>query len=448
LRILIADDEKSLRIPLANELQEVGFQVASAASGEEAWDLFGKADYDLVISDLVMDKMSGMDLLALIKERRPACEVIIMTAFATVETAKEALKQGALDYICKPFDPESITHLIRSVRETIRLKQENRALKTRLKEFHPFHRIIGKSDAIQRVFEMMETVKNADSTLLLFGETGTGKSAIAEAIHQHGQRRKNPFISVSCSALSPLLIESELFGHEKGSFTGAVRDRKGRFELAHTGTLFLDDIDDIPLETQVKLLQFIQTGEFERVGGERSRLTDVRIIAATKRDLFELAEKGKFRRDLYYRLNVMQIYIPPLRERKEDIPLLVSHFLEKYSPDRPLAVSPEIMECLLQYDWDGNVRELEHAVERIVLLAQNGVVEKSALPGRILNFQPGNEYFKLGAIPLPDFFHNLEKRIITESLDKMMGNKAKTAELLGIPLPTLKSKIRQVANRD
>jgi DNA-binding NtrC family response regulator len=443
MKILIVDDEKSIRVALTDELKDAGYDITPAASGEEAIELLSSGGFDLVITDLIMGKKSGLDLLDFVKARHINSEVLLITAHATVETARDALKKGAIDYICKPFEIDNLLHIIRGVKETVRLKRENEELKLRLFERFRFHNIIGKSPEMQKVFDMLQVVSDSDKTVLIAGETGTGKDLAAEAIHYNGPRRDKPFISVSCAALSEGLLESELFGHERGSFTGAIKEKKGRFELAHGGTLFLDEVDDIPLDLQIKLLRFIQSGSFERVGSEETRHVDVRIIAATKRDLWELVEQGKFRSDLYYRINVIQILLPPLRERKDDIPLLVEHFLKKFAPDRVIEISPEIMELFLQFNWDGNVRELEHTIERLVLLAKNGAVDKNALSPKILDFVSRGTEFEFGTLKLPEYLYNVEQKILLEGLRRSLGSKTKAAETLGIPLPTLKSKLKK-----
>jgi DNA-binding NtrC family response regulator len=443
MKILVVDDEKSIRIALTDELREAGYDVRPAESGEAALELLANEPFDLVITDLIMGKISGLDLLNHIRQKVPATEVLLVTAHATVETARDALKNGAVDYLCKPFDVETLHHIIRGVKETIRLKRENEELKSRLFERQRFHTIIGKSAPMQKVFDLITTVADSQNTVLIAGETGTGKDLVAEAIHYNGPRREKPFVSVSCAALSKGLLESELFGHEKGAFTGALKEKKGRFELADTGTLFLDEVDDIPLDFQVKLLRVIQSGMFERVGSEETLRTDVRIIAATKRDLWDLVEEGTFRKDLYYRLNVIQILLPPLRQRPDDIPLLVEHFLKKYAPGRTITISPEIMELFLQFNWDGNVRELEHTVERLVLLSKDGAVDKNLLSPKILEFSSSGGAFAFERIKLPEYLYTIERNVLVEGLRRSLGSKTKTSELLGIPLPTLKSKIKK-----
>jgi DNA-binding NtrC family response regulator len=443
MKILFVDDEKSLRVAAADELRDAGYEVSVAACGEEALPLIEEGAFDLVITDLVMDKIGGLDVLSAAKRRSPTTEVILITAYATLETSIQALKGGAIDYLCKPFELTDMLHAVARVGETIRLKRENMELRAKLQERHQFHNIIGKSAAMQKVFNLLDIICPTDKTVIISGETGTGKQMVAEALHYNGSRRDKPFITLSCVSLSRDVLESEMFGHEKGAFTGAIREKHGKFELAHTGTLFLDDVDDMPLETQVKILGAIETGKFERVGGENTLSVDVRVVAATKQDLEGLVRAGKFRKDLFYRLNVIQITLPPLRERKEDIPLLVSHFLKSFCPDRSIDLAPEIMGHLLQYNWDGNVRELKHVVERLVLLAQNGRIEPDALPVEIKNSSADTGTFEPGTLPLPEYLYKIERTALIKALDICGGGKTKTADLLGIPLPTLKSKLEK-----
>ncbi len=441
MNILIAEDEKSLRLALQDELQEAGYNVDVAPNGEEAIQKLGAQDFDLVVCDLVMDGAGGKEVLEYIKTNRPATSFVLMTAHATIQSAIEILKIGAVDYLRKPFEIEQLMGIIRQVKETIRLRKEQGETFEQWEGCRSFGNLIGRSKAMHESFDMAAIVANADSTVMIIGETGTGKNVMAEAIHYDSQRRNHPFIMVSCASLSRELLESELFGHEKGAFTGSIRQKKGRFELAHKGTLFLDEVDDIPMETQVRLLNFTQTGNFERVGGEATIHANVRIIAATKKDLVKQVDKGLFRQDLFYRLNVLQIRIPPLRERVGDIPLLVDHFLRKYSPERKLNVSPEIMDILKKHTWDGNVRELEHVIERLVLLNRDGTIERSALPLNIIDAAGRVPGFGWGQASLHEYLDQLEDRLLRDALAKCRGNKRDTAALLKIPLPTLKSKL-------
>ena len=441
MHILIIDDDESIRTALEDELHETGNEISSADSGEAALALLKTHFFDLIISDVVMDKLTGMDILNYVKEHKMGTALILMTAYGTIEAAVAAVKAGALDYLCKPFDLGHLARYVGTLRETIRLRNENMEIRTYLTARQSFQSIIGASPAMQQLFSVLESVCDTDSTILIHGETGTGKEMIAEAIHSGSSRRARPFIPVSCAALSKQLLESELFGHEQGAFTGATKRKKGRFELANGGTIFLDEIDDIPLETQVKLLRVLQSGRFELVGGEETIQVNVRVLAATKWDLSELVEQEKFRKDLYYRLNVVPVRLPPLRERKEDIPLLVAHFFKKYSPSQPLDLSPEIMELLTTYDWDGNVRELEHTIERLVLLRKDGRIETNALPGTIRNYVSASTRYEWGAECLHEYLDKVEKDLLEKALQRTGNNKVQAASLLQIPLTTLKSKL-------
>jgi DNA-binding NtrC family response regulator len=441
MRILIAEDEKSLRLALEDELREAGFQIEVAASGEEAIAKLSAGEYDLVVCDLIMDGAGGKEVLEHLKARSPGTAFVLMTAHATIQSAIEFLKRGAMDYLRKPFEIEELLKLIGQVQETIRLKGGRAGNAEAWPGSRSFGNMFGRSLAIRETFQMASVVAGTEATVMIIGETGTGKNMLAEAIHYESNRRNHPFIMVSCAALSRELLESELFGHEKGAFTGSVRQKKGRFELAHKGTLFLDEVDDIPMETQVRLLNFTQTGNFERVGGEDTQHADVRIIAATKKDLLKQVERGLFRQDLYYRLNVLQIRLPPLRERREDIPLLVEFFLRKYSPERKLDVSQEIMDILKRHPWEGNVRELEHVVERLVLLNRDGTIERSALPAHIVDPVERAPGFGWGRSSLHEYLDWTEESLLKDALARCGGSKRDTAALLKIPLPTLKSKL-------
>jgi DNA-binding NtrC family response regulator len=441
MRILIAEDEKSLRLALEDELREAGFRIDVAASGEEAIEKLADSEYDLVVCDLIMDGIGGKEVLEHVKARHPGTAFVLMTAHATVQSAIEILKRGAMDYLRKPFEIEELLKIIGQVDETIRLRGKRAGNGEAWPGSRSFGNMFGRSRAIRETFQLASVVAGTDAAVMIIGETGTGKNMLAEAIHYESARRNHPFITVSCAALSRELLESELFGHEKGAFTGSIRQKKGRFELAHKGTLFLNEVDDIPMETQARLLNFIQTGKFERVGGENALHADVRIIAATKKDLLKQVELGLFRQDLYYRLNVLQIRLPPLRERPEDVPMLVEFFLRKYSPERKLNVSGEIMDILKGYPWEGNVRELEQVVERLVLLNRDGAVERSALPAAIIDAAERAPGFGWGRSSLHEYLDQMEETLLKDALGKCGGNKRDTAALLKIPLPTLKSKL-------
>lgn len=381
--ILIVDDEKNYLLVLEALLVDAGYEVITSGSATEALEIAMSHDLDLVITDMRMPGLDGMEFLAQLRSRQPDLPVIMMTAYATVEKAVEAMKRGAFDYITKPFKNEELILTIRKAIEMHRLKQENRLLSRELQERFKFGNIVGKSKVMRQVYEIIEKVAQTRASVLISGESGTGKELIARAIHFNSPRRDKPFISVNCSALSETLLESELFGHERGAFTGAVTQRKGRFELAHGGTLFLDEVGDMSPALQVKLLRVLQEMKFERVGGTKTLQVDARLVTASNRELDREVELGRFREDFYYRLKVVHIKVPPLRERRDDIPLLVHHFLEKAAKANAIpfkSVSQEALRHLYQYDWIGNVRELENVIERAVILCDGDDVGPQDLP--------------------------------------------------------------------
>jgi two-component system NtrC family response regulator len=381
--ILIVDDEKNYLLVLEALLVDAGYEVITSNDTIEALEITMSHDLDLVITDMRMPGQDGMEFLAQLRSRQPGPPVIMMTAYATVEKAVEAMKRGAFDYITKPFKNEELILTIRKAIEMHRLKQENRLLSRDLQERYQFGNIVGKSKIMRQVYEIIEKVAQTRASVLITGESGTGKELIARAIHFNSPRRDKPFISVNCSALSETLLESELFGHERGAFTGAVTQRKGRFELAHGGTLFLDEVGDMSPALQVKLLRVLQEMKFERVGGTKTLQVDARLVTASNRELEREVELGRFREDLYYRLKVVHIKVPPLRERRDDIPLLVHHFLEKAATANAIpvkSVNHEALKYLYQYDWTGNVRELENVIERAVILCDGDDVRPQDLP--------------------------------------------------------------------
>jgi two-component system NtrC family response regulator len=381
--ILIIDDEKNYLLVLEALLVDSGYEVLTSDSASKALEIAATHDVDLVITDMKMPGMDGMEFLAQLRSREPDLPVIMMTAYATVEKAVEAMKRGAFDYITKPFKNEELKLTIRKAIEMHRLVQENRLLSEQLQERFQFGNIVGKSKAMRNVYEVIEKVAQTRASVLITGESGTGKELIAKAIHFNSPRRDKRFISVSCSALPESLLESELFGHERGAFTGAVTQRKGRFELAHGGTLFLDEVGEMSPALQVKLLRVLQEMRFERVGGNVTLQVDARLVAASNRDLHREVEVRRFREDLYYRLKVVQIKVPPLRERRDDIPLLVHHFLEKVAKANAMeakGVSQEALKYMYQYDWVGNVRELENVIERAVILCDGDEIRPQDLP--------------------------------------------------------------------
>jgi len=380
--ILIVDDERNYLLVLKALLADAGYEVITCDNAGEALEVTSSHDLDLVITDMRMPGVDGMEFLVQLRSLQPEIPVIMMTAYATVEKAVEAMKSGAFDYITKPFKNEELILTIRKALEMHRLKQENRLLSQELQERFKFGNIVGKSKAMRQVYEIIEKVAQTRASVLITGESGTGKELIARAIHFNSPRSDKPFVSVNCSALPETLLESELFGHERGAFTGAVTRRKGRFELAHNGTLFLDEVGDMSPALQVKLLRVLQEMRFERVGGTATLQVDARLVAASNRDLKREVEIGRFREDLYYRLKVVHIHMPPLRERRDDIPLLVHHFLRKVAKANGLPVkkvSHEALKYLYQYDWLGNVRELENVIERAVILCDGDEVRPQDL---------------------------------------------------------------------
>ncbi|MCR4402514.1 MAG: sigma-54 dependent transcriptional regulator [Firmicutes bacterium] len=384
--VLIVDDDEGIRETLEAVLSEEGYEVAAAGTGRDALELARGREFHLVLLDLRMPDMSGLEILPRLRSELPRTPVIIMTAYGTIKTAVEAVKQGAYDFVSKPFDLDEMRITIEKALAHERLKMENERLRTMLEDELAFQEIVGRSGKMRAVFELIRRVMNHDVTVLIVGESGTGKELVAKAIHCNSPRRAGPFLKVNCAALPDPLLESELFGYEKGAFTGAQTRKPGRFELADGGTLFLDEIGNMSPSMQVKLLRVLQEREFERVGGKSAVKVDVRILAATNANLKSEVARGAFREDLYYRLNVVQIHVPPLRERKEDIPLLVQHFIKEFnvSLGKEFAgVSPQAMNCLTRYDWPGNVRELKNAIEAAMLLGEGPFIMPEHLPEEV-----------------------------------------------------------------
>jgi len=424
-------------------LKEAGFKVAVCRTPVPALSLLETEKFDVAIVDYKMPEMDGITLLKKIKQKQPDCAVIVISAFGTIQTAVEAMKRGAYDYITKPFSNEELILMMRRIQEVFSLKKENIKLKEQLKEQHGYHRLIGKSKPMQQIFNLLEIVAHSDSTVLITGETGSGKEVVADAIHYMGPRKNEPYVKVSCALFSKEILESELFGHEQGAFTGAVHEKKGRFERADKGTLFLDDVDDIPLDIQVKLLRVLQHSQFERVGGTETRTVDVRVIAASKANLLEKARKGEFREDLYYRLNVVPIELPPLRERKEDLPLFIEAFIKKYAKGEEIAVSGQAMNLFLKYSWPGNVRELENIIERLALIAPGANITPVHLPPEMFHegiFPP--VAWKEGSF-YDEIMKETEIKLIKTALEMVGGNKAKAARFLKLKPSTLGSKIEK-----
>lgn len=448
-KILIVDDEKLMRISLESQLKKEGFDVSSVDNANEGLHLIKAEEFDVVVTDLRLPNMSGMELLKEIKNYNQDIIVVIMTAYGTLESAVAATKEGAYDYIAKPFSTdELIIKLQRALQHKNTTAEVNRLRKEIQSEFE-FHNIVGNSSAMKKLLETVKEISDRDSTILIQGESGTGKEKIAGAIHYHSSRKMGPFIRVSCAALNREILESELFGHEKGAFTGAVKTRRGRFELANGGSIFLDDVDDIPLDMQVKLLRVIQERTFERVGGEKTLSLNVRIICATKKDLLQLVKNGEFREDLFYRLNVVPIMIPPLRERKDDIPLLINHFLKKFvsrHEDALPEVSPEALNVLMEYNWPGNVREFENVIEHAIAFSQSQGIILDILPDYLKRVEIHKKLISMDlsnmqTIQLHEVLTEVEKRLIEWAHQKTNGNQVKMAEILGIPRTTLRNRL-------
>jgi DNA-binding NtrC family response regulator len=447
VNLLIVEDEKPQREMLEGFLQRQGFSVSSADGGAKALDAVRREHFDLVLLDYKMPGMDGLQTLREVKKINPELAVVMVTAYGTVETAVQAMKEGAADYLAKPIDLEELLLLIEKVSEKIVLERENRELKERLQERYRFDQIVYASGEMEEVMNLTGRVAKSEATVLIRGESGTGKELIANAIHYSSPRANRPFIKVNCTALPENLLESELFGHERGAFTGAIQRRIGRFEQAHTGSIFLDEIGDLSPPLQMKLLRFLQEKEFERVGSNQTIKTDVRVMAATSRDLEEGLRRATFREDLYYRLNVIAIVLPPLRERREDIPLLIDHFLQKYSQKnrRPIPkVSKEARDLLLQYNYPGNVRELENIIERSVVISRGDIITTRDLPFQV---REGLEEADLGLESrdrsLNDMLSGMERDLIVKALDEHDGVQTKAARSLGISERVLRYKMRK-----
>jgi two-component system response regulator HydG len=448
--ILLVDDHQPFRDSLAKILKGEGFRVFPANDGEEALEILRKEFIHLVLTDLKMPKMDGVELLKVAKTIRPETEVILMTGYGTVDTAVTAMKDGAFDYIQKPFKPREILKLVRKAVEKQSLVLENRMLQERIKDFQKVEKIVGRSPAMKDVLEIVAQVAPSSATVLIQGESGTGKEVIAQAVHDLSPRAKEPFIKVSCAALPETLLEAELFGYERGAFTGASARKEGRFELAHGGTLFLDEIGEVSLTVQVKLLRVLQVGEFERLGGTKTLRADVRIVAATNMNLLEAIERKAFREDLYSRLNVITLTLPPLREREGDIPLLAHHFLEIFKKKNNKGVkgfTPEAMEVMLRYPWPRNVRQLENAIERAVVLSRGDLISPGDLPPEIQKAIGPAELRtvlldeKTLSIPLGTPLEAIAKRVIVETLRHSRGDKNLASKILGISARTIYRKM-------
>ncbi|GAB4332051.1 MAG: sigma-54 dependent transcriptional regulator [Candidatus Abyssubacteria bacterium] len=442
--ILVVDDEKNTREALSKILTEDGYDVLTAADGYQALNLVTQEEPDIILADLKMPGMDGLELLSRTRLKGFDTPFVMMTAYGTVETAVEAMKKGAENYLTKPVNIDELEIQIKKILDHRKLVREASALRERLRDKYKFKNIIGSSPQMQAVFKMVEQVAPSRATVLITGESGTGKELIASAIHQNGPRADMPYIKVSCSALSENLLESELFGHERGAFTGAYTTRQGRFEIADGGTLFLDEIGEMSHSTQVKLLGFLQDRKFERVGGNKTYEVDVRLIAATNKDLEKAVQEGAFRQDLYYRLNVITIKMPPLRERISDVPMLVDHFVEKYSRENKKqieGVSPDAVAALMAYSWPGNVRELENVVERAVVMCNEKVIDRHYFPVLTDSTETDGE----GTPPIPgSSLEDIEKYAIQRTLEAVGGNRTRAAEILKVSLRKIQYKLKEL----
>ena len=438
--ILLVDDEINTLKVLSAILKKNGYGVTTARTAEEALDKSSKSSFDAIVTDYRLPGMDGLRFISALRTNMPDVPVVMLTAFGTIENAVEAMKKGAFNYISKPVNPDELLTVMREALTKRRLMVENISLKSQLKERYNYRNIIGKSGSMQDIYTLIETVARSSSNILVNGESGTGKELIARAIHYESPRAEKPFAPIDCASIPEQLIESEIFGHEKGSFTGAHERKPGQIELADGGTIFLDEVGELPVAVQKKFLRFLQEREFLRVGGSCRIKVDVRIIAATNRDLEAEIKRGNFREDLYFRLNVVRLTIPPLRDRKDDIPMLAAHFLSKYTAANSKAITTiegEVIEAFLRYDWPGNVRELENAVERAVVLCPANTITMPYLPRAIRDLQTlqstGTDGLNLA---------DTEKRLLMRALEKTAWNQTKAAEVLGISRKQLRTKMK------
>jgi len=439
--VLVVDDDNLVNELMEETLTRAGYDCHSAFSGEEAVACFSERSYDIVLTDLKMKKMDGITLLEKIRKISPETQVILMTAYGTIERAVRAIKLGAYDFLIKPVLPETVEHVMSRVTEMLKLRRENEILRTDLAS--KFQNIVGSSNVMKEVFDLIQSVSSARSTVMITGGSGTGKELVARAIHYSSGRREMPFVKLNCAALPENLVESELFGYEKGAFTDAKKMRRGRFELADGGTLLLDEKSEMPLHPQSKLLRVIQEREFERIGSNTTISVDVRLLATSNRDMKEVIAEGKFREDLYFRLNVIPIHLPPLKERPEDIPLLVEHFISKFNEENSKQVHgvDEIVSRLLRlYHWPGNVRELENLIERAVVTTRNEVLEEDDFPVELALGEIADD---LPFLKVPMKLEEGSKYLILKTLEKFSGNKTRAAEALGITPRTIRNKLAE-----
>ncbi len=445
-KVLVVDDELGTRESLKMILKK-DYEVLLAKDAEEAFIKIKEHSPDVVLLDILLPDLDGLKVLEKIKQSDPEIVVIMITATKTVKTAVEAMKLGAHDYITKPFDLDELRLIVSRSISTKALKEENKRLWEEIDKSYSFGNIIGKSKGMREIYKMIRQIANSKSTVLIMGESGTGKELISRAIHYNSNRKNFPFITINCAAIPETLIESELFGHEKGAFTDAIRTKKGLFEEADGGTLFLDEIGELSLTTQAKILRFLEEKEFNRVGGSKMIKVDVRLITATNKDLTQLIKRGEFREDLYYRINVVPILIPPLRERREDIPLLVDHFIKKFNEENNKnvkGVQPEALELMMNYEWPGNVRELENLMERVIALTSNEYIQPKELPFSLVNISKTNglkESILSGQIPFLKAEEEFEREVILDALKRSNNVQSHAAAILGISRRILKYKM-------
>ena len=443
-RLLLIDDDINLCQVISYQLKKMGYEVDVANSGSEGLKAYKKGSYDIVLTDIQMPDISGIQVLQEIRKQNKEVVIILITAYGSVENALEACRMGADDYITKPFGQEQLLFVIEKAVRLRKLQTENRSLREELSQKFRFENMVVNSPAMEMVVQMAGKVAQSDATVLLLGESGTGKELLAQAIHYHSPRSAKPLITVNCPSIPDNLLESELFGHVRGAFTGAIKDRKGKFELADGGTLFLDEIGDLREDVQAKLLRVLQEHEFERLGESTPIQVDVRLIAATNKDIQKLVSSGRFREDLYYRLSVVPITIPPLRERKEDIPYLVEFFIERYQKDKIITVDPRVLEILKRYDWPGNVRELENVIERALVLSSEPRISVENLPAHLTEPSAIDQEKHKEDLFSDLTLDNLERRAIRMALQRTGGNQTKAAQLLNIPRHVLLYRIKKL----
>ena len=447
--LLFVDDEPALRSLMAERLTERGYEVVEADSGEKALELLDQFAFDIVITDLRMPGIDGGRVIQAALARYPGIVAIVITGYGTLKDAVEAMKRGASDFIAKPFQFDELMHVLQKALEQRRLTSENAYLRSQLEERYQFGGILGRSRPMQALFQMLETVARSSSTILVTGETGTGKEVVARAIHHNSPRRAHRFVALNFSAIPETLLEAELFGHVRGAFTGAIGTRQGRFEQAHKGTLFLDEVGTMSVGLQMKLLRALQEREFERVGDNQTIKVDVRVIAATNSELARMVAEGNFREDLYYRLNVIPIELPPLRDRRDDIPLLAKHFFEKFAPETPMHLSQGAMRAMMAYAWPGNVRQLENAIERAVALSVGRPeITTADLPPEVQATPQATSTpfvdFPEEGLDMPTYLATIERDLIYRALDRTQGNRNKAADLLRIKRTTLVEKLKRI----